>query len=110
MPSSQCMSRLISDCYLAEISKSVVMVPPAGSLHPAVPAGVRQRMISFLQTLHVGANKARSFGGVGGPWEFNLRDLLRWCQLVETVTGARQAGCGTIPLACLQNGPLFWAA
>ena len=69
MPSAQCLSRLISDCYSAGLSKSAKMVPPAGSLHPAVPVGVRQRMISFLQTLHVGANKARSFGGVGGPWE-----------------------------------------
>ncbi len=58
-------------------------------------------MIAFLQTLHVGANEARSFGGVGGPWEFNLRDLLRWCQLVETVTGAKQPGCASDSHHCL---------
>eukprot|EP00798_Chlamydomonas_sp_ICE-L_P024874 gene24874-10535_t len=29
------------------------------------------------------SNKARTFAQLGGPWEFNLRDLLRWCQLSE---------------------------
>ena len=24
------------------------------------------------------------FAGAGGPWEFNLRDLLRWCELAES--------------------------
>ena len=27
---------------------------------------------------------SRCFAGAGGPWEFNLRDLLRWCQLAES--------------------------
>ena len=52
-------------------------------LHPGVPQGVRARMVAFLQALHGAANVQRSFGASGGPWEFNLRDLLRWCQLVE---------------------------
>ena len=40
-------------------------------------------MVAFLESMHVGANVQRSFGGAGGPWEFNLRDLLRWCYLAE---------------------------
>ena len=48
----------------------------AGALHPSIPAGVQQRMIQFLERLHVAANVQRSFGSIGGPWEFNLRDLL----------------------------------
>ena len=40
-------------------------------------------MVSFLKALHDGANIQRSFASAGGPWEFNLRDLLRWCQLAE---------------------------
>ena len=27
---------------------------------------------------------ARVFGSQGGPWEFNLRDLLRWCELAQS--------------------------
>ncbi len=26
----------------------------------------------------------RKWGQRGGPWEFNLRDLFRWCQLMQT--------------------------
>lgn len=26
----------------------------------------------------------RKWGQIGGPWEFNLRDLFRWCQLMQT--------------------------
>jgi len=25
----------------------------------------------------------RTFGRRGGPWEFNLRDIFRWCDLVS---------------------------
>ena len=54
-----------------------------GALHPAVPVPLRQRMVAFLAALHRGTNTERSFGAAGGPWDFNLRDLLRWCQLAE---------------------------
>lgn len=26
----------------------------------------------------------KKWGQKGGPWEFNLRDLFRWCQLMQT--------------------------
>lgn len=52
-------------------------------LHPRLPGASLQRMVDFLEAMHAGANVQRSFGGSGGPWEFNLRDLLRWCHLAE---------------------------
>ena len=58
-----------------------------------MPPGVRARMVAFLQALHEAANVARALGASGGPWEFNLRDLLRWCQLVEGA--AQQAAAPT---------------
>ena len=48
-----------------------------------MPPGVRARKVSLLPALHEAANMQRALGASGGPWEFNLRDLLRWCQLVE---------------------------
>lgn len=53
------------------------------SLHGRIPRSVMSRMVSFLSEMHRGANVERSFGSQGGPWEFNLRDLLRWCHLAE---------------------------
>ena len=49
-------------------------------------------MVSFLSALHQGANVQRSFGAAGGPWEFNLRDLLRWCDLAEGVLPSTASG------------------
>lgn len=45
-------------------------------------------MVSFLDTLHRQANVERAFCAAGGPWEFNLRDLLRWCQLAQSAAAA----------------------
>lgn len=45
-------------------------------------------MVAFLADLHHAANVTCSFGAAGGPWEFNLRDLLRWCQLAESAVPA----------------------
>ena len=64
----------------------------AGSLHPRVHRDCLRKMVSFLNALHEGANVQRSFGAAGGPWEFNLRDLLRWCDLAEGALGSSASG------------------
>ena len=43
-------------------------------------------MVALLKALHESANVKHSFASAGGPWEFNLRDLLRWCDLAESAT------------------------
>ncbi len=56
-----------------------------------MPAPLIQRMVAFLGALW-GANIERRFAGAGGPWEFNLRDLLRWCELAEGLSPPLQTG------------------
>ncbi len=56
----------------------------AGTLHPGIPSELLQRMVRFVGSLHHDANIARAFASSGGPWEFNLRDLLRWCELISS--------------------------
>ena len=49
----------------------------------AVPSGGRcfpVRVFSFQIDHEVTVEK--KWGQIGGPWEFNLRDLFRWCQLM----------------------------
>lgn len=65
-----CSSDRLSFCFLA------------GALHPTMQPGLLQRMVAFVQALHQAVNVKRIFGSSGAPWEFNLRDLLRWCQLI----------------------------
>lgn len=55
----------------------------AAALHPRLPPATLGHMVVALHALHHDASVARCFAGEGGPWEFNLRDLLRWCELAE---------------------------
>jgi len=51
------------------------------ALYPQIPRSCHENMVAFVQRLHSDVHVSRIFGNLGGPWEFNLRDLLRWCEL-----------------------------
>ena len=51
-----------------------------------MPRELLTRMVLLLDDLHRKTNVECAFGGAGSPWEFNLRDLLRWCHLAESAT------------------------
>ncbi|GAA6026009.1 hypothetical protein JCM8202_000005 [Rhodotorula sphaerocarpa] len=59
----------------------------ASALFPRVEVSILDRMIAFNQRIHQETTVARSFGMEGSPWEFNLRDALRWLTLVQTSSG-----------------------
>jgi midasin len=61
------------------------LLPPqvCEALHPRIPASCRAAMVSFNDALSHAVVTERRFGRVGAPWEFNLRDVLRWCELAE---------------------------
>ncbi|KAI9787974.1 MAG: hypothetical protein M1835_002555 [Candelina submexicana] len=40
--------------------------------------------IQFVATLEEQVNRQRQFGALGGPWEFNLRDTVRWLDLLTS--------------------------
>ena len=40
-------------------------------------------MVHFNDSLSRAVVAERRFGRAGSPWEFNLRDVLRWCELAE---------------------------
>ena len=40
-------------------------------------------MIHFVRTLQHEVSQRRSFGARGAPWDFNLRDVFRWCELMR---------------------------
>jgi len=41
------------------------------------------KMILFNQQVNYELNHDPNFGKKGLPWEFNLRDILRWCQMIH---------------------------
>lgn len=41
-------------------------------------------MVQLVHHIHQEVTVKHKFGSCGSPWEFNLRDLLRWCSLIES--------------------------
>ncbi|KAF8827835.1 hypothetical protein HHX47_DHR4000508 [Lentinula edodes] len=52
-------------------------------LHPEVDTKLLEPMIAFNSSLHHMVSIERSLGKEGAPWEFNLRDVLRWIELLK---------------------------
>ena len=53
----------------------------AGSLFAALGAPLLEQLVGFVRALQA-ALARREFGAAGGPWDFNLRDVFRWCELM----------------------------
>ena len=72
-----------------------------GSLHPGIPQACLEKMVGFLEALHQSANVQRRFAVAGGPWEFNLRDLLRWCHLAQGAADRSAPACRGCICICM---------
>ncbi|CUM68425.1 uncharacterized protein PRCAT00006148001 [Priceomyces carsonii] len=53
-------------------------------LYPKINDEVRTKIISFISKLESEVVIERNWGSSGGPWEFNLRDTLRWLELLNS--------------------------
>ncbi|KAK3082381.1 hypothetical protein LTS18_004293 [Coniosporium uncinatum] len=54
---------------------------------PNVDEALVAKLIRFVAELDANVVQQRRFGANGGPWEFNLRDTLRWLQLSTSKQG-----------------------
>ncbi|MCO5604407.1 hypothetical protein L7F22_058572 [Adiantum nelumboides] len=70
------------------------------SLHPSLPLEFLQQLIQFNTRILKDTMITRSYGHLGAPWEFNLRDVLRSCALVE---GAKQNNFQFLEIVYLQR-------
>lgn len=52
--------------------------------YPKIPADVINQLIQFVSQLEHQLVVEKSFGIQGSPWEFNLRDVLRWLRLLNS--------------------------
>lgn len=62
----------------------------AGTSFSGIPSALLTKMVDMLYELHLAVNIEHRFGGLGGPWEFNLRDLIRWCHLMTAKASTNQ--------------------
>ncbi|XP_058881826.1 midasin isoform X1 [Acipenser ruthenus] len=53
------------------------------SIFPDIDKHIIAKMVQFNNKLVQDVMVDRKWGQRGGPWEFNLRDLFRWCQLMQ---------------------------
>ncbi|RDL37384.1 Midasin [Venustampulla echinocandica] len=51
---------------------------------PDTPQEVLTKIAIFVEQVEQEVVHKRKFGSQGGPWEFNLRDILRWLQLLSS--------------------------
>jgi midasin len=65
-----------------------------------VTAALAQRVSQAVNAVQEAA--AGAFAAAGGPWEFNLRDLLRWCELASGLCST--TGGGSSPAAAGAGG------
>ncbi|XP_042084236.1 midasin isoform X2 [Haplochromis burtoni] len=52
-------------------------------IFPSIDKEIVIKMVEFSNRLVQEVCKDRHWGQRGSPWEFNLRDLFRWCQLMQ---------------------------
>lgn len=59
---------------------------------PSISHELISELVSFVSELESQVVHSRKFGARGGPWEFNLRDTLRWLQLLSSSAGLLPGG------------------
>ncbi|KAK2570712.1 Midasin [Acropora cervicornis] len=67
--------------YVEPLSKSDLLFI-TGALYPRIDASVVDKMVTFNMKVHQDTVVEGKWGRKGSPWEFNLRDVFRWCDLL----------------------------
>ncbi|KAG8823439.1 hypothetical protein FRC19_003943 [Serendipita sp. 401] len=52
----------------------------------ALPEQIASNIIKFNQLIHIDTTVTKAWGSRGSPWEFNLRDIMRWLALFSGST------------------------
>ena len=70
--------------YADVFTEQDLLLITASERYNKVNPEVRHRMIEFISNLDNEVVLKKSFGAQGSPWEFNLRDTLRWLDLLSS--------------------------
>ncbi len=61
-------------------------------LFPSYGASDLRQLLDFISALYDRVVRKRQFGSQGGPWDFNLRDVTRWLQVLTSDKPLLSAG------------------
>ncbi|XP_074595793.1 midasin [Brevipalpus obovatus] len=53
-----------------------------------IPKSILDKMVHFNERINEEINCNHSFARSGSPWEFNLRDIFRWCKMISLCTSS----------------------
>ena len=53
-------------------------------LYPNIPMEITDKIVQYVTDLTLMTQKSKGVSLNGGPWEFNLRDMLRWLHLLDS--------------------------
>ncbi|KAG2548684.1 hypothetical protein PVAP13_9KG211085 [Panicum virgatum] len=82
--------------YVDELSEEDYLFICKSRYHPLISESFLRNLIRFNNRLHMDTMVHRKYGQQGSPWEFNLRDIIRSCEIV--------AGCpDTLKDDCFLN-------
>ncbi|PVI05602.1 midasin [Periconia macrospinosa] len=82
----------------ADIFRPEDLLLICSKIFPGISDDEVKRLITFVSELDDQVVNGRAFGSLGAPWEFNLRDTLRWLQLLasDVLTGSARDFLDTI--------------
>ncbi|CAA3030253.1 Midasin [Olea europaea subsp. europaea] len=63
------------------------------SLYPSIPKAILLKLVLFNRRLHEDTMLYHKFGQDGSPWEFNLRDVIRSCQIIQGALEKSKLDC-----------------
>ncbi|XP_076884991.1 midasin-like [Bidens hawaiensis] len=63
------------------------------SLYPSIQVPLLEKLIAFNKRLHEDTMINHKFGQSGFPWEFNLRDIIRSCQIIKGAPESAKNDC-----------------
>ncbi|PFX16223.1 Midasin [Stylophora pistillata] len=67
--------------YVEPLSKADLLFITE-ALYPQIDHNILEKMVTFNQQIHEETVVMGHWGRKGGPWELNLRDVFRWCDLL----------------------------
>ncbi|KAL3228604.1 Midasin [Nakaseomyces bracarensis] len=73
-----------------DMLKSSDLLLIARHLYPDIPEATVANIIRFISLLEEYVVKKKQWGTLGSPWEFNLRDTLRWLKLISSTNDTKQ--------------------
>lgn len=61
-------------------------------LYPSISRGTVEMMVKYVKDISTLTRIPQALAAFGGPWEFNLRDILRWLHLLDSRGSLMPAG------------------